>query len=50
MTKKVSFDLTPTIHIIPSRTEEEKAQAQEERWTLAATVFHFEDLKIEDEP
>ena len=48
MTKKVTFDLTPTIHIIPSRTEEEKAQAQEERWIHAATIF--EDLKIEDEP
>ena len=50
MTKKVTFNLTPTIHIIPSLTEEEKAQAQEERWILAAAVFQFEDLKIEDEP
>ena len=32
--KKVTFNLTPTIHIIPSLTEEEKAQEQEERWAM----------------
>ena len=46
--KKVTFNLTPTVHIIPSLTEEEKAQAQEERWIRAATIFQC--LKIEDEP
>ena len=42
--KKVTFNLTPTIHIIPSLTEEEKAQEQEERWRQATSVF--EGLKI----
>ena len=43
--KKVTFNLTPTIYIIPSLTEEEKAQDQEERWIIA-----FDCLKLFRDP
>ena len=39
--KQVSFNLNPTIYIIPRPTEEELQQEQEERWEM-----WLESLKI----